>query len=480
MRMTVSWALLLCIPTVALCANGDLDASFGTNGVARDNIALAITSSIGIFSTPPVVQADGKIIVCSIENTGGSSGKDFLISRFTANGVLDTSFSFDGKVNIDFDNGGGFDQCVGTAVQADGKIVVAGTTSITNSANGSDFAVARLNSDGTLDTTFGNGTGKTTVGFDLGGSNNDVAAAVALQGDGKIVVAGYAQTASSTGIVPNDFAVLRLNTDGSRDTSFNLTGKAHYGFNLATLPVVNDDQVRGMAIDAAGNIVLGGFATKGSQLVPTHQPDYDYAAMRLLPNGQLDANFNGDGRVLVPFDLGGVNGSSQDQAAALLLQHDGKIVLAGIVDTSSSSTTNLDMGFARLNPDGSLDPSFASAGKTTIAFDLTPNGVDLALGMVEQSNHKIIVAGATATSGGGAIAALVCLNRDGSPDSEFGILGKKTYNNNTLSPPQQIFYGLALQGNQIVASGLIGVTSTTFDVLAVRVTSDLIFANGFD
>lgn len=383
-------------------------------------------------------------------------------------------------MNIDFDNGGGLDQCVGTAVQADGKIVVAGTTGITNAANGSDFAVARLNSDGALDTTFGNGTGKTTVGFDLGGSNNDVAAAVALQADGKIVVAGYAQTAASTGIAPNDFAVLRLNTDGSRDTSFNLTGKAHYGFNLATLPVVNDDQVRGMAIDAAGNIVLGGFATKGSQLGPTNQPDYDYAAMRLLPDGQLDANFNGDGRVLIPFDLGGVNGSSVDEAAGLLLQHDGKIVLCGIVDISSSSTTNFDMGFARLNPDGSLDPSFASAGKTTIAFDLAPNGTDLAVGMVEQSNHKIIVAGAAVTTGSGIVGALVRLNRDGSPDSEFGGLGKKTYNNGTLSPPQQIFYGVALQGNQIIASGLVGHTNTTFDVLAVRVENDLIFADGFD
>lgn len=77
MRMTVGWILLLCIPAVALGANGDLDASFGTNGVAKDNITLAV--AIGIFSTPPVVQSDGKIIVCSIENTGGSSGQDFLI-----------------------------------------------------------------------------------------------------------------------------------------------------------------------------------------------------------------------------------------------------------------------------------------------------------------------------------------------------------------------------------------------------------------
>src|SRR5690606_2795814 len=101
----------------------------------------------------------------------GVESSDFYVARFTADGELDTSFSFDGRTTVDFD--GGDDICTGLAVQPDGKIVIVGTSAPHLGSNG-DFAIARLNSDGTLDTAgFGNGSGKSVVAFDLGGNNSD-------------------------------------------------------------------------------------------------------------------------------------------------------------------------------------------------------------------------------------------------------------------------------------------------------------------
>jgi uncharacterized delta-60 repeat protein len=153
----------------AAAADGDLDTSYGVNGLRLSGVSDASSQ----IPAGMAVQPDGKVVICAAE---GSSDVDFYVVRFTTTGDLDTSFSFDGRVTIDF--GGNDDACSDIAVQGDGKIVVAGTTI---AAGTSDFAVARLNPDGTLDTAgFGAGTGKSIVGFDLGGTNADGGAAVAL------------------------------------------------------------------------------------------------------------------------------------------------------------------------------------------------------------------------------------------------------------------------------------------------------------
>jgi uncharacterized delta-60 repeat protein len=325
MRTLFAIAATVSLNLSALAANGDLDPSFGTSGLGR----TGLTNSIFAGAIPPVIQPDGRILICSTQATGGSTGLDFLVARFTADGILDPTFSFDGKVAIDFDGGtGGGDYCTGIALQTDGKIVVAGFTS-TNATIGLDFAVARLNADGTLDTAnFGAGTGKKLIGFDLGGTNDDLPNSLAIQTDGKIVAAGYATTTSNG----QDFAVVRLNTDGSRDAGFNLTGKVTVGFNLAG-STNKDDVAHSVALDAAGNIVLGGTANKASS-------NYDFAVARLLPNGLPDANFDADGRATLAFDLGGAGGSNDDEVLAMKIQRDGKIVLGGYADTSSTLTIN--------------------------------------------------------------------------------------------------------------------------------------------
>lgn len=473
MRKVLGVALFLGLNLSALAANGDLDNSFGSSGVARTGIANAAFPYSGFVTIPPVIQPDGKILTCGSQSTGSTSGTDFFVSRFTPNGALDTSFSFDGKVTIDFDGGGGGDLCTGIALQADGKIVVVGYTFITAAVNGRDFAIARLNADGTLDTSFGGGTGKTTVGFDLGNSNDDAANSVAIQPDGKIVIAGSATTAANG----TDFAVVRLNTDGSRDSSFNLTGKVSVGFNLASGGTNNFDAATSVAIDASGNVVLGGYADKGSG----SSADDDFAVVRLLPNGTLDANFDADGRATIAFDLGGATGSNEERAFAMTLQRDGKIVLGGRTDSSSSSTANFDMAIARLQPDGSPDSNFGTGGKTLVSFDVMANGQDVVLCLTEQSNGKILLAGAVQTAVSALDAAVIRLNGDGSPDTEFGTLGKVRLNFAFASPNVQLLYGVALQGTQIIANG-VGVVAGTgsFDNFVVRLKNDLIFASGFE
>jgi uncharacterized delta-60 repeat protein len=467
MRILLVLALALGANLSARAADGVLDTTFGTGGIAF----TGLTDALGNGAYGPIIQPDGKILICDTRTADGTSGHDFFVARFTAAGTLDTSFSFDGKVTIDFDGGTGADYCTAIALQTDGKIVVAGYTY--GASGNNDFAVARLNSDGTLDTTgFGAGTGKTTVAFDLGGTNTDQATAIAIQPDGKIVIAGTVQTASNG----TDFGVVRLNTDGTRDSSFNLTGKVTVGFDLAGSTTKND-VVTSVAIDAAGNIVLGGSADKGTT-------NNDFAVARLLPNGQLDANFDADGRATVAFDLGGVGGSNDDEALGMTIQRDGNIVLVGASDTSSTSTPNYDVSVARLRPDGSLDSGFGIGGKTLVSFDLIPNGTDVAVGVAEQDNGKLVLVGFSLYSSTpyAVKATAVRLNANATLDNQFGMLGKEIFDFGLTSPSSQVLRGVAFQGTQIIASGGAVVPGGTgaIDDFVIRLQNDLIFADGFE
>jgi len=181
----------LSAPASALGAPGDLDPTFGSGGKLTTDFGVDLDSASGV-----AVHGDGKIVVAGFTVNGTSN--DFAVARYNADGSLDTGFSGDGKQTTDF-GGGDFDRASGVAVQGDGKIVVAGDTE--NGAT-ADFALARYNADGSLDTSF-SGDGKQTT--DFGGGDFDSASGVAVQGDGKIVVAGG---------TAGDFAVARYNADG--------------------------------------------------------------------------------------------------------------------------------------------------------------------------------------------------------------------------------------------------------------------------
>ena len=154
------------------------------------------------------LQADGKIVVAGHAYSGSNN---FALARYNANGSLDTSFDGDGKLTTDF--GGGTDLAFALALQADGKIVAAGEATVTSNI---DFALARYNANGSLDTTFSSD-GKLVTDFSAG---YDHGSAVAVQADGKIIVAGYA-----FGATMFDFALARYNSNGDLDTTFDGDGK---------------------------------------------------------------------------------------------------------------------------------------------------------------------------------------------------------------------------------------------------------------
>ncbi|MGE0538415.1 MAG: hypothetical protein AB7O68_25860 [Pirellulales bacterium] len=316
------------------------------------------------------LQSNGKIVAVGYSNNGRDD--DFVIARFNANGSLDTLFSGDGKQSVSF---GSFDHATSVAVQADGKIVVAGYTG--TGAN-LDFAVTRLNADGSLDSSF-DGDGKWTGAF---GSAQDIAYSVVVQPDGKILVAGLTSNGSNY-----DFALVRLNANGSLDTSFDGDGKATQALGSG------DDIAYAVGLQADGKIVLAGSSYHGND---------DFAAVRYNTNGSLDTSFDGDGRVWVGI------GSAADEARALAIQSDGKLVLAGKSNIGGSNQFSL----VRLDANGSLDSSFDGDGKLTTAVS---GSTDVANGLVIQPDNKLVAAGYSRLSGHSRVA-LARYNTDGSLD----------------------------------------------------------------
>ncbi len=440
-------------------ANGDIDTSFGTNGFAFAGLTDAFP---GHSACKPVLQTDGKIVFCAARTANGSSGTDMIVLRHNADGTPDNSFSFDGITEIDFGNP--TDVAAGLAVQNDGKIVVAGTTQGTAS-HSADFAAARLNADGSLDTSFGGGTGKVTVGFDLdAGSGDDIAGAMALQADGKIIIVGSAETATGTLV-----AVTRLLPDGTRDSQFNLNGKVTFAFGASSS---EQNTVLRVSVDMQGRIVLTSTtSTDGAA---------QFGVARLLANGSLDPNFHANGRTL--FDFGG-NASFNTAPYALILQRDGRIVVGGAANSSTSSTENIDTAIARLLPDGSLDTSFGFGGRTMVAFDLGGQNLDAILDGVQQANGSLMFVG-TATTATGQIALALRLRADGTLDNAFGAFGKMSYDFAFTSPDVQAFGGVVLQGTHFVVAGLAyvppGGSSPPIDIFLTRIADDTIFANGFE
>jgi uncharacterized delta-60 repeat protein len=311
---------------------------------------------------------------------------------------LDPTFGNGGMTTIPlFANSGNIADGKIVALQADGKIVVVGEM-VTN--NDVDFAVARLNADGSLDAGFGTG-GKTTIPFNFGGTRDALATGVALQSDGKIVVVGSADTGAPGAF---DFAAARLNADGSLDATFGSGGKTTIPFDLGGS---NNDDAHGVALQADGKIVVVGSADTGAP------GGTDIAAARLNPNGSLDATFGTGGKATV--DVSGAGGADFG-AEAMTLQSDGKIVLAGA--TSGGFGTGHGSGFTivRLSAAGTLDTGFGNAGMATVDTGPPPEDVG---GVAIQPNGRILASGASHGDLAGT-STIVRLFADGSPDTSFG------------------------------------------------------------
>lgn len=343
-------------------------------------------------------------------------------------GSLDMSFGNGGKAITSI--GGQFDFARAVAIQSDGKIVVAGSAAF----GADDFALARYNTDGSLDTSF-DGDGKVTIAF---GVTTDVANAVALQADGKIIAVGRRGSV----VIGGDFAIARFNPDGSLDTSFDSDGKVTTDFGTMS------DEAYAAAIQPDGKIIAAGFGG-------------GFAVSRYNTDGSLDTSFDGDGKVLIPLsDI-----SEARQAHAIVIQSDGKIVVAG-----DARATQENFVLIRFNPDGSFDNSFDSDGRV---FGSNPAGASAA---AIQSDGKIVLAGAS-SNGSDLEFALARYNPDGSPDTSFDGDGKITTN---IGSGNEGASGVAIQFNgKIVVSGA-STTNSELNFTLVRYNTDGSLDNTFD
>jgi len=301
-------------------------------------------------------------------------------------GNPDTSFSNDGFQTIAIGPANEFGYSV--AIQPDGKILIAGQS---NNGTNDDFTIVRLKSDGALDSSFNNiGIVQTPIG-----TGQDVGYAIAVQPDGKILLGGYSHNGSD-----RDFALVRYNSNGSLDTTFDSDGKV-------TTPIGSgNDYAYSIALQADGKILLGGRSHNGS--------DYDFAVVRYNSNGSLDTNFGSGGKVTTDIT------TNTDNGWALAVQHDGKILLGGYSDIGGG---NFDFSLVRYNPDGSLDTTFDGDGKVTTAIG---SGDDIAQCIAIQPDGKILLGGYWANGSGHNTNAVIRYNPNGSLDTGFGVSGKYT------------------------------------------------------
>ena len=338
--------------------DGTLDIAFGNGGKVTTTFRGSDSASA------LALQPDGKIVVAG--STGGIFA--FALARYLPDGSLDATFGSGGKVTTNFG------LAFALAIQPDGKIVVAGGTD--------NFLLARYNPDGSLDPTFGAG-GKVIT--DFGG--DDSAFALAFQADGKIVVAGKSEV--FTGIVGGDFALARYNSDGSLDATFGNGGKVTTDFINHSV-----DGAFAVALQPDGKIVVGGATTP----IPIVAPPA-FALGRYLPNGSLDATFGNSGKVITSFGGPLCNSKTclSDGVRSLVLQPGGKIVAAGRFFTGLTGLGNFTGNFAlaSYHPDGSVDTTFGDGGKVTTDF----GGYDGAHALALQPDGKLVVAGQAALSG---------------------------------------------------------------------------------
>jgi uncharacterized delta-60 repeat protein len=341
--------------------DGTLDTTFGRGGKVR-------TDFPGLAAVPSavVIQPDGKIVVAGGAFPLFTFAGNFEVVRYNPNGSLDTSFGNGGIVTTIFPEGSyAFD----VALQADGKIIAAGTVFVDfnpGESSNTDFALARYNPDGTPDATFGNG-GQVSTDF-LG--LEDDAFSVLIQPDGKIVAIGSANDPATF----YDFAAARYLSNGTIDTAFGVAGKVRTDFGDQ-----NFDRARSAALQPDGKIVAAGFAISQNGGVQ------NFAVARYTSNGVLDTTFSGDGIRQIDF------GNCCQGATKVLLQSDGKIITVG---GSNGESSEDDFLLARLSPRGSLDVSFGVGGRVRTSFGDLNGGAN---GAALQSDGKIVAVGFQAT-----------------------------------------------------------------------------------
>lgn len=340
-------------------------------------------------------QSNGKIVSL------GSDSNCFDLVRFNTDGSLDTTFGTNGYVgqlcNL-FPNGGYYERQM--VIQSDDKILIMG-----NQQNGvypNAYWVVRLLPNGTMDTSF-NGTGYLDVSL---GTPQDRGSCIALQPDGKILLGG------TSGSTAQYFTMIRLTTTGAFDTTFGTNGVVQTAFDGSPQSIGTC-----IAVQPDGKLVMGGY-TQTSSVLP-----FNFGVVRYMPNGTLDPTFGTGGKIATD-----IISTDSDQATDVLVQPDGKIVLAGCAGTN---TVGL-MTAVRYLPNGTLDTSFADNGILQI-----PNSASVFFNSVAlQTDGKLVFGG-----GGNGVFAIYRYNSDGTADTAFGnngfVDGMGNYASKVLIQPNQ-------------------------------------------
>lgn len=310
---------------VRLMPNGALDTTFGTNGLVETTVGTVSQTIKGV-----VLQPDGKIVAAG-RSRGASQPFSFTVLRHQASGVLDPSFGDGGVVLTDFAPASAYGESV--VLQPDGRILVGGYREQASS----DFILARYNADGSLDANFGVG-GRVTIDVR---ATADANGNLALMPDGRLVIGGSSVDPADGN--RSDMAASRVLADGGLDNSFGTAGKFMANFGGGS------SLAFALAVDSTGRTLLGGARKSGV-------PD-DLAVVRLTSSGVADPSWGTGGLVTTDFAGRG------DVATALTVQEDGRIIAVG---TSGVGTSIEDIGIvlARYLPNGALDNTFGTAGKT--------------------------------------------------------------------------------------------------------------------
>lgn len=376
---TAALAVAAALAVTAVPVRADAQADATRRGCPGDQVVTTRVSGLADSALAMAVQRDGKLVVVG---HSGMGAQDWTVMRYDSNGALDATFGSNGIVRTAFSGGSAMANAV--AVQPDGKIVAAGIMFESSGSLG-DFGLARYRTDGSLDPSFGSGG---MVRTDVGG--HDGIRALAIQPDGRLVVAGYMH---SYGTMTFAATVARYNPDGSLDTRFNSDGT----FLASGAVLLNEASALGLQRD--GKIVIAGNG---------------FNVVRLNRDGTPDTGFGAGGKVTA--DLS----AESAEADALVIQPDGKILAAGM-----ASKSNVSGGFAlaRYLSNGRPDSRFGTGG--TVYMERV-GGIKLGqvLGLALR-NGQILAAG-WVSNGASMDLGVAAYRRDGTLDTRFGTGGVVT------------------------------------------------------